>query len=257
MKGLSPPLLSRSRKVHFKITFRRVLGDTFLLYVFSSHLTPVIVGIQSVGTTKTPNSLPEDDSKVKTGYHKGTHPPISHFVTERLTQLHHYHNAVALYLRRFPRAGFITHGSSDILISLLLFSQLLHCPDRRRREKNPTKHRPHLTNQRNDGEIVSIRRRGMILNPHHISSHTPGSHFQVEYRRSLLAGALEPVPVATHSSSYPLFFPSPPVSISHCSLHVLLLLFSPQHPTTTFPDAFDSDLDFAPGNICREAVQLQ
>lgn len=73
-----------------------------------------------------------------------------------------------------------------------------------------------------DGTSGSIRGRGLILNPHPISSHTPSSHSQLEYLPSLPVGALKrrqgpPTPLLLPSSSSLLRCPSAIVPVPSSS----------------------------------------
>lgn len=153
-------------------------------------------------------------------------------------------------------AACVTAGSCRI--SFHFFSlQLLHRPDTRRRrrgnkKKNPNKNtRPHLTNQ---------RRRLSRLSPSaspppppqwddpkstsHLSSLTPPAlTFKSGDAARLLAAALERLPVATHSSSHPLFFPScPSVIVPPSSPRSLLPRIHPPplFSSTTSPPAPDA-----------------
>lgn len=235
-RGLSPPLLlSSSTKVDFENSPScRVRGVRTRLFI-SSHAR----NRQDTSGGNGSNNNADDNNKKNTQtlspalYHKGTHPPISplcHAAASAMTSFPQYSSfcisAPILLPPSTPplSAACVTAGSCSISF-YFFFLQLLHRPDTRGRrgeedgiKKKPNKNtRPHLTNQRK-----RLSRLSPSASPpppqwddpkstSHLSSLTPPAlTFKSGDAARLLAAALEPLPVATHSSSHPLFFPSCP-----------------------------------------------
>lgn len=149
------------------------------------------------------------------------HPLNSHseLCTEAPTPLHHHHDKFVLHLLNFPIVNLTLKSCDNMIFAVFAYSYT-----------NPLI----WPIASNDRETVSSLHCRMILNPHHILPHAPGFHFKSNITTHTFCRSFKAVPVATHSNSYPLFFPSPPMSITHCFLTILLLYscFLSSHPNT-------------------------